>query len=57
MVAGMLGTDHNPSDRRVAAETLIAEEQAARIKAHVQVMLSHLKARRQTQLKQAAKFA
>jgi hypothetical protein len=47
-------TDRKPSDRWAVAETLIAEAQAARIKAHVQVMLSHLKARRQTQLKQAA---
>jgi hypothetical protein len=47
-------TDRKPSDRRAVAGTLIAEAQAARVKAHVQVMLSHMKARRQTQLKQAA---
>ena len=46
--------DRKPSDRRAVAETLIAEAQAARVKAHVQVMLSRLKSRRQTQLKQAA---
>jgi hypothetical protein len=49
--------DGKLSDRRAAAETLIAEAQAARVKAHVQVMLLQLKARHRTQLKQAAQFA
>ncbi|EIM26764.1 hypothetical protein MicloDRAFT_00033140 [Microvirga lotononidis] len=47
-------TDRRPSDRLVVAETLIAEAQAARVKAHVQAMLFQLKARRQIQTKQAA---
>jgi hypothetical protein len=47
-------TDRKPSDRRAVAETLIAEAQAARVKAHVQAVLSRLNARRQTQIKQAA---
>ena len=57
-VVGVSGVDRmidrKPSDCRAVAETLIAEAQAARVKAHVQVMLSHMKSRRQTQLKQAA---
>ena len=46
--------DRKLSGSRGAAENLIAEAQAARVKAHVQAMLFQLKARRQIQTKQAA---
>ena len=47
-------TDRKPSGRWAVAETLIAEAQAARVKAHIRAMLFQLKARRQVQTKQAA---
>jgi hypothetical protein len=60
-VAGVSGADRmidrKPSDRRDIAETLIAEAQGARVKAHVQAMLSRMRARHRTQPKQAANFA